>query len=98
LSIDDFGLSRIDIRHLRNRSVEESIVEVKKLIEGELTPIAYFVAINSAMALRVAGKGENLKKNASMVLDHLSSGKIGPHIEKLVQASGGVLTIELPTT
>jgi len=95
LTVEDFGLKELPKVELRNRTVKGSLRQALKIMDGEITPLAEFCAINSAMAMRLAGKGQDLEDNTEQILNHIATGEIRQYVNQLVYATGGKLAVEL---
>lgn len=89
VTTESFGLRDCNPQEISNLLPKDAAEEAIRILLGEDSPRADFVAINSAMALRVAGIEENLEKATEMVKEVLASGKALTQVKKFVAHSQG---------
>lgn len=89
VSSKDFGVKESRPEMIVNLPAEKASIECARVLSGKSGPYRDFVVVNGAMALRVAGKIENLKDGAAVIEETLDSGKGIDILEHFVRQSGG---------
>lgn len=88
---EDFGIKRCAYEDVASKgSALENTMAVLKVLAGrQQGPVADLFAVNAAVALRVAGKEEDLKKGTAQAREALASGAALQKLEKLIDYQGG---------
>ncbi|MCY3413977.1 MAG: anthranilate phosphoribosyltransferase [Candidatus Heimdallarchaeota archaeon] len=89
LTASDFGVDTCNPYDISNLRPEDSAKKCIDILRGEKSSLSDFVAINAAMALRVAGIEDDLKTGVSMVYDALETGNTIDLIRRFVIKSNG---------
>jgi anthranilate phosphoribosyltransferase len=85
---EDFGLPRASIRDLMGGDREENARIIRQLLAGETGPRRDIVLMNSAAALVVGGKAQDLKEGVGMAARSIDSGAATAKLEALIALSG----------
>jgi anthranilate phosphoribosyltransferase len=81
----DFGLPQVPPEGLRGGSPAENARLFDDLLLGRGDAgLTAAVAANAALALRAAGKIEDLREGAALALEHLRGGRVGSYVESLL--------------
>ena len=83
----DAGLPTTTMDHLVGGDREHNALKLRALLAGEAGPYRDIVLLNSAAALIVGGKAENLKEGAGMAAQAIDSGAALKTLEDLVRVT-----------
>ena len=88
---EDFGVQRCSYEDVASKgsAVENALTVLRVLAGKDDGPVADLFAVNAAVALRVAGKEDDLKKATSNALDMLATGAALDKLKKLIEYQGG---------
>ncbi len=81
----DAGLETASMKDLKGGDAETNAIALNAVIDGHQAAFRDIVILNSAAALIVAGKADDLKAGAQMAADCLDSGKARKALEALVR-------------
>lgn len=84
VSPDDAGLPLAKPEDLKGDTPEHNAEALRALLQGEKSAYRDCVVLNSAAALLVAGKVENLKDGAALAIEAIDSGKALDTLEDLI--------------
>ncbi|GIK96115.1 MAG: anthranilate phosphoribosyltransferase [Alphaproteobacteria bacterium] len=84
---EDAGLPRSDAAALKGADAATNAKALRELLAGKLGPYRDIVLLNSAAALLIAGKAEDLRTGASMAAQAIDSGRAKAALERLVAIS-----------
>lgn len=70
---------------LQGGTAEENAHRLRKMLKGHSQPIDHCVHLNAALAIRVAGKTDDMREALLMVQESISSGKAYGKLEALVE-------------
>lgn len=87
LSPEDFGLSRSPVSSLLGGDKDENARILVQILKGEKGPKRDIVLINSAAALSVAGKTEDLKEGIMLAAEAIDSGRAMKKLEEIIRVS-----------
>lgn len=88
---EDFGVKRCSYDDVASKgsALENTRAVLAVLAGNDEGPIADLYAVNAAVALRVAGMEEDLKKATSLAREALASGAALGKLKKLIEYQGG---------
>ena len=72
---EDIGLKRATLAELKGGDPEHNAEAIRKVLRGEKSAFRDIVVLNSAAALIVAGKANDLKQGAGLARESIDSGK-----------------------
>jgi anthranilate phosphoribosyltransferase len=78
------GLKRARLADLKGGEPAENAARLRALLDGEKGPLRDIVLLNSAAALVVAGKAEELQGGMALAADAIASGRARRALERLV--------------
>lgn len=81
----DFGLSPCDVGSLRVKSAAESAKVLQNVLKGTTGPASDMVVANTAAALVVSGRADNLRAGVAVAVDAIQSGQSFALLEALIQ-------------
>ncbi|HXC57223.1 MAG TPA: anthranilate phosphoribosyltransferase [Rhizomicrobium sp.] len=84
---EDAGLSWAPLAALAGGTAAENAAALRRLLDGEGGAYRDIVAINSAAALIVAGKAQDLREGAALAAGAIDTGAARARLEKLVAVS-----------
>ena len=84
---EDFGMARASIRDLQGGDREENARIIRQLLDGEGGPRRDIVLMNSAAALVVGGRAQDLKDGVTMAAQSIDSGAARVKLDALVDLS-----------
>jgi anthranilate phosphoribosyltransferase len=84
---EDFGLPRASIRDLQGGDREENARIIRQILDGEAGPKRDIVVMNSAAALVVGGRAQDLKHGVAMAAQSIDSGAARGRLEALIDLS-----------
>lgn len=84
---EDAGLQRVDMQHLKGGTPEENAAALRELLDGRPGAYRDIVLLNSAAALIIADRAENLKEGVAMAAESIDSGKAKAILGRLVDVS-----------
>ena len=84
---EDFGLPRASIRDLQGGDREENARIIRQVLDGEAGPRRDIVVMNSAAALVVGGRAQDLKDGVAMAAQSIDSGAARGRLEALIGLS-----------
>ena len=87
---EDADLARASLEDLRGGTPDENAAAITALLAGEQTAYRDIVLLNSAAALIIAGKVDNLRDGAALAAQSIDSGAAKTALKKLVQISNDV--------
>jgi len=73
----------------KGSALENALAVLRVLAGKDDGPVADLYGVNAAVALRVAGVEDDLKKATSQALDMLASGAALDKLKKLIEYQGG---------
>lgn len=80
---EDFGIERSDISSIRGGDREENAMITLSILNGEEGPRRDIVLMNSAAALMVAGRADDLKTATAMAAEAIDSGRASKKLEEI---------------
>lgn len=89
VSPSDFGLTAASPALLKGGSGEENAESLKQVLAGNAGAYRDIVLANSAAALIVAGKAENLVDAVGLAVESIDGGKARAALDRLVSVSNG---------
>jgi len=84
---EDFGMPRASIRDLQGGDREENARIIRLILDGEAGPRRDIVVMNSAAALVVGGRAQDLKDGVAMAAQSIDSGAARGRLEALIDLS-----------
>ncbi len=86
----DFGIDRIDFRHIASRETAEANAKaILEVLSGDYdSPLAHFFCMNAASALYVSGLARNYAQGFSMSMEALAAGKALEKLNELIEFQG----------
>ncbi|MEW6570469.1 MAG: anthranilate phosphoribosyltransferase [Nitrospirota bacterium] len=90
LEPEDFGIWREDIEQIRGGNKEKNAAITVSILNGEKGPKRNIVLMNSAAALVVAGKTEDLRIALEMAADSIDSGRARNKLEEVRKISNAL--------
>lgn len=90
LSPEDFGLKRSPVSDLVGGDKDENAKILLEILKGERGPKRDIVLINSAAALTVAGKTEDLKEGVMIAAEAIDSGKAMSKLKEVIEVSNSL--------
>jgi anthranilate phosphoribosyltransferase len=87
ISPEDFGLKRAEIKSVCAEDPEEIVRMGLSVLEGEEGPPRDMVLMNSALAIAVSGKAEDLRVALEMARESIDSGRAKRKLEEFVDLS-----------
>ena len=82
---EDVGVPRATLAALKGGDAVHNAAAIRAVLAGHRDPFRDIVVLNSAAALTVAGKAQDLKQGAEMAIESIDSGKAGKALETLVR-------------
>lgn len=88
---EDFGVKRCTYEDVASKgTARENVLAVLQVLSGrDEGPIADMFAVNAAVALRVAGREDDLKKATDTARENLANGNALIKLKKLIEYQGG---------
>lgn len=86
----DFGIKRSKIEHIRGGNKDENAVITLSILNGEKGPRRDIVLMNSAAALIVAGKTEDLRTGLSIAAEAIDSGRAIKKLETIKKVTNSL--------
>ncbi len=83
----DAGLPTADLADLKGGDAEFNAKALRGLLDGEKSAYRDIAILNSAAALIVAGKADDLRSGAEMATASIDEGRAGERLRKLVELS-----------
>lgn len=87
---EDAGLPRATLAQLRGGDPAYNAAAITRLLDGEKSPYRDIVLLNSAAALIVAGRVDNLKDGAELAAQSIDSGAARKALARLIAVSNGL--------
>src|SRR5262245_43528386 len=84
---EDFGMPRATIRDLQGGDRMENAEIIRRVLDGEAGPRRDIVVMNSAAALVVGGRAQDLKDGVAMAAQSIDSGAARGRLEALIDLS-----------
>jgi anthranilate phosphoribosyltransferase len=88
-NLDEFGLSRVRAEDLRVTGPAESAAKIREIFAGMTGPARETVVANSAAALLVAGKVENLRDGVTLASQTIDEGTASSLLDRWGRMSWG---------
>ena len=85
ISPEDVGLQKAAPADLKGGEASDNARAIMDVLNGKPGAFRDIVILNTAAALVVAGKAENLQRGAALATDSLDSGKALKALEKLIE-------------
>ena len=85
----DFGLTEHSLESIKGGSAAENAIILRDILAGEKGPRRDVVLMNTAAALVVGGKAENLREGYEMAGEEIDSGRALAKLEQLIAFSQG---------
>ncbi len=89
VSPEDAGLARAALADLKGGGAEENAAAIRRLFDGERGPYRDIVLLNTAAALIVAGKTNDLREGAALAAKAIDDGAAKRMLEKLIAVTNG---------
>jgi anthranilate phosphoribosyltransferase len=87
---EDAGIEIADIKDLRGGLVEKNARELRAVLSGKKGAYRDIVLLNSAAALLIVGKVDNLKDGVAMAAEAIDTRAASDKLKKLVEISGSI--------
>lgn len=84
---EDAGLPRAKLEDLAGGDAAANAQAIRRVLEGERSPLRDIVILNAAAALIVSGKAASLKEAAELAAEAIDSGAAKRRLELLVEVS-----------
>lgn len=88
LKPEDFGLKRVTIEALKGGKAAENAIALRDVLSGTPSAYADIVALNSGIALFVAGKAETMEAGVALAQKLIADGSAAQKLNDLVTVSG----------
>lgn len=86
---EDFGISRVGPEHVAGGDAEENAKKLLRVLKGEKGPARDIVLLNSAAAIVVSGKADDLEKGLELAAESVDSGKAYEKLLRLLEITNG---------
>lgn len=90
ISPEDFGLQRADVKSLAGGNKDANAEILHAVFKGEKGPKRDVVLMNSAAALKIAGKAVDFKEAMLIASDAIDSGNAGRKLREIIKVSNAL--------
>ncbi|MGE3623351.1 MAG: anthranilate phosphoribosyltransferase [Bdellovibrionales bacterium] len=90
LTPEQLGVPRVRLDELKGGDAKRNAEELKRLLQGQRGPYRDIVLVNTAAALAVAGKYEDMKTGMSRAADAIDGGAARHTLDTLVRLTKGL--------
>ena len=87
VSPQELGLPRVALEDIKGGSAEENAAILRRLFQGEKSPMRDVVLLNGAAVLLVGGKAQDLKQGIEVARDAIDSGEALKRVDGLIELS-----------
>ena len=87
VSPDELNLPRVSVEEIKGGSPEENARILRRILQGEESPVRQVVLANSAAVLMIGGNAKDLKEGIGVAREVIDSGKALRTVDSLVELS-----------
>lgn len=84
LNPKDYGFKKVSLESIRGGDAKTNVAIIKRILQGKVGPQRDIVMLNSAAALYVSGKAENLQEGIKLAVQSIDSGQAIKVLEKVI--------------
>lgn len=80
----DYGFQKVSVASFKGGDAKTNAAIIKRILQGKVGPQRDIVILNSAAALLVAGKAENLQEGIKLAVQSIDSGRAPKVLEEVI--------------